>query len=189
MASNRHLSRIVAFQTLYEWEFLTRKIDTHKKEGNKAKTYLKPIVERNYQEFSGSIESCDFIDSLVWGVIDNKDQLDQIIAPAAPEWPIEQIAMVDLIVLRMGIFELLFAKEVPPKVAINEAVELAKAFGGQNSSRFINGVLGTVYRASDIYNPEDDKKPEKAEAKEEQKPSRRDDDSEKQEERGEEKVK
>jgi N utilization substance protein B len=160
MASNRHLSRIVAFQTLYEWEFLTRKVESHKKEAKQVKTYLKPIVDRNYEEFAGSIESRDFIDNLVWGVIDSKEELDKIIAPAAPEWPIEQIAMVDLIILRMGIYELLFAKEVPPKVAINEAVELAKAFGGQNSSRFINGVLGTVYRASDIYNPEDDKKPE-----------------------------
>jgi len=160
MASNRHLSRIVAFQTLYEWEFLTKKIDAHKKEAEKVKTNLKPIVDRNYQEFADSLESRDFIDNLVWGVIKNKEQLNQIIAPAAPEWPIEQIALVDLIILRMGIYELLFAKEVPPKVAINEAVELAKAFGGQNSSRFINGVLGTVYRASDVYNPEDDKKPE-----------------------------
>ena len=160
MASNRHLSRIVAFQTLYEWEFITRKVDAHKKEADDTQKFLKPIVNRNYQEFSGSIESRDFIDDLVWGVIDNKEKLDNIIAPAAPEWPVEQIALVDLIVLRMGIYELLFAKEVPPKVAINEAVELAKAFGGQNSSRFINGVLGTVYRASDIYNPDDDKKPE-----------------------------
>ena len=88
----------------------------------------------------------------------NHDMIDAIIVPAAPEWPIEQIALIDLIILRLGIFELLFAKEVPPKVAINEAVELAKAFGGPNSSKFVNGVLGTVYRASDVYNPEDDKK-------------------------------
>jgi N utilization substance protein B len=158
MASNRHLSRIVAFQTLYEWEFLTKRVPAHVKDERDTKQNLTPIVDRNYQEFAASIESRDFIDDLVWGVLDNKKKLDKIIAPAAPEWPVEQIALVDLIILRMGIYELLFAKEVPPKVAINEAVELAKAFGGQNSSRFINGVLGTVYRASDIYNPEDDKK-------------------------------
>lgn len=160
MASNRHLSRIIAFQTMYEWEFLSKKVPNH---DNNAKDYhheIEPILQRNYQEFSGSVESRDFIDQLVWGVIENRQKIDTIIAPAAPEWPIEQIALVDLIILRMGIYELIFAQEVPPKVAINEAVELAKAFGGQNSSKFINGVLGTVYRASEIYNPEDDKKVE-----------------------------
>lgn len=158
MASNRHLSRIIAFQTLYEQDFVALRVPGHERDAVEVKKSLKPILERNYQEFAKSLESRDFIDQLVWGVVDNKGKIDVIIAPAAPEWPIEQIALVDLIILRMGIYELLFAKEVPPKVAINEAVELAKAFGGQNSSKFINGVLGTVYRASDIYNPEDDKK-------------------------------
>jgi N utilization substance protein B len=143
---------------MYEWEFLTNKIPTHESNINKIRQTIEPILERNYQEFSSSVENRDFIDQLVWGVVDNKEKIDSIITPAAPEWPIEQIALIDLIILRMGIYELLFAREVPPKVAINEAVELAKAFGGQNSSKFINGVLGTVYRASDIYNPDDDKK-------------------------------
>lgn len=158
MASNRHLSRIIAFQTLYEQDFVAQKVPGHEKDAVNVKKSLEPILERNYQEFAKSLEGRDFIDQLVWGVLDNREKIDSIIGPAAPEWPIEQIALVDLVVLRMGIFELLFAKEVPPKVAINEAVELAKAFGSQNSSKFINGVLGTVYRASDIYNPEDDKK-------------------------------
>jgi N utilization substance protein B len=158
MASNRHLSRIIAFQTLYEQNFVALRVPGHEKDAAEVKKSLEPILERNYQEFAKSLESRDFIDQLVWGVVENKEKIDAIISPAAPEWPIEQIALVDLIILRMGIYELLFAKEVPPKVAINEAVELAKAFGGQNSSKFINGVLGTVYRASDIYNPEDDKK-------------------------------
>jgi len=158
MASNRHLSRIIAFQTLYEQEFIAKKVPGHESEDQKT---LEEILERNYQEFAKALEGREFIDQLVWGIRENKDKIDTIIVPAAPEWPIEQIAMIDLIILRMGIFELLFAKEVPPKVAINEAVELAKAFGGQNSSKFINGVLGTVYRASDVYNPDDDKKREK----------------------------
>jgi N utilization substance protein B len=115
-----------------------------------------PILTRNYNEFASSIESRDFIDNLVWGVMDNVSKIDSIIAPAAPEWPIDQIALVDLIILRMGIFELLFTNEVPPKVAINEAVELAKAFGGEHSSRFVNGVLGTIFRASDKYDPTED---------------------------------
>ena len=160
MASNRHLSRIIAFQTMYEWEFLAVKISKHEFDTKKIRQTIEPILVRNYQEFSSSVENRDFIDQLVWGVFDNKVKIDSIISPAAPEWPIAQIALVDLVILRMGIYELLFAQEVPPKVAINEAVELAKAFGGQSSSRFVNGVLGTVYRASDIYNPEDDKKVE-----------------------------
>ncbi len=160
MASNRHLSRIIAFQTMYEWEFLTIKISKHEFDIKKVRQTIEPIIIRNYQEFSSSVENRDFIDQLVWGVFDNKEKIDSIISPAAPEWPIAQIALVDLIILRMGIYELLFAQEVPPKVAINEAVELAKSFGGQSSSRFVNGVLGTVYRASDIYNPDDDKKVE-----------------------------
>lgn len=159
MASNRHLSRIIAIQTLYEWEFISTRFPIEEKFDEKEK--VSEILERNFTEFKKAVNNKDFIAELVWGVLEHKERLDKIIKPAAPEWPIEQIALVDLVVLRMAIFELLFKREVPPKVAINEAVELAKTFGGVNSSRFVNGVLGTVYRASDIYNPEDDKKPEK----------------------------
>lgn len=158
MASNRHLSRIIAFQTIYEWEFLCNKIHDHGVDSKEYKEKLEPILERNYQEFAKSLEGRDFIDQLVFGVLDNLEKIDKIVIPAAPEWPIDQIALIDLVILRLGIYELLFAREVPPKVAINEAVELAKAFGGENSSRFINGVLGTVFRASEVYDPADDKK-------------------------------
>jgi len=157
MASNRHLSRIVAFQTMYEWEFLAAKCTEDLTAGEDAHTGMVPMLTRNYNEFAASIESPDFIDNLVWGVMDNKEKIDSILVPAAPEWPIDQIALVDLVILRMGIYELLFATEVPPKVAINEAVELAKAFGGEHSSRFVNGVLGTIFRASDKYDPSEDK--------------------------------
>lgn len=159
MASNRHLSRIIAIQTLYEWEFISTRFPVEEKFDEKEK--VEEILERNFTEFKKAVNNRDFINELVWGVLEHKERLDKIIKPAAPEWPIEQIALVDLVVLRMAIYELLFKREVPPKVAINEAVELAKTFGGLNSSKFVNGVLGTVYRASDIYNPEDDKKPEK----------------------------
>lgn len=165
MASNRHLSRIISFQTMYEWEFLAEKCGEDLTNGEDFHAGIVPIMDRNYNEFAASIESRDFIDNLVWGVMDNRDKIDSILVPAAPEWPIEQIALVDLVILRMGIYELLFTNEVPPKVAINEAVELAKAFGGENSSRFINGVLGTIFRASEKYDPTEDKHLEKLKAK------------------------
>jgi transcription antitermination protein NusB len=158
MASNRHLSRIVAFQTIYEWEFLKKKCSEDFTNGEDVHEGMLPIIDRNYNEYAKSIENRCFIDELIWGIVDNTDKIDTILGPAAPDWPIDQINLVDLVILRMGIYELLFANEVPPKVAINEAVELAKAFGGENSSRFINGVLGTVFRASDKYDPSEDKR-------------------------------
>lgn len=165
MASNRHLSRIIAFQTMYEWEFLAEKCEEDLTSGEDFHDGIVPILDRNYNEFAANLESREFIDDLVWGVMDNKDKINSILVPAAPEWPIDQIALVDLIILRMGIYELLFTSEVPPKVAINEAVELSKAFGGENSSRFINGVLGTIFRASDKYDPSEDKHLEKLKVK------------------------
>jgi len=164
MASNRHLSRIVSFQTMYEWEFLAGKCTEDLTLGEDIHTGLVPMLDRNYNEFAASIESREFIDNLVWGVMDNREKIDSILVPAAPEWPIDQIALVDLVILRMGVYELLFTGEVPPKVAINEAVELAKAFGGEHSSRFVNGVLGTIFRASDKYDPKEDKHLEKEKA-------------------------
>lgn len=137
MASNRHLGRIVAFQTLYEYDF-------HGGEASK----LKPleIVKRNLAQYNGVIGDVKFVKEIVTGVLKERSKLDKLIAPAAPDWPVEQIARTDKIVLRMSIFELIAKKDVPPKVVINEAVELAKAFGGENSSKFVNGVLGTIYR-------------------------------------------
>lgn len=135
-------------QTLYEYDF---------RGGAEAKIDLDEILSRNLDEFSDSIEDKDFVHTVVRGVIDNRDKIDGILQPAAPEWPVEQIAKIDKTILRIGIFELMLGKDVPPKVAINEAVELAKAFGGENSSKFINGVLGSIYRASDFYEPEEDK--------------------------------
>jgi transcription antitermination protein NusB len=151
MASNRHLGRIVAMQTLYEHDFRGGEVDQTE------------ILERNLAEFSDSIEDTDFVRDLVSGVLEKKEEIDGIIGPAAPEWPVEQIARIDKIILRIGVYELVIKRDVPPKVAINEAVELAKAFGGENSSKFVNGVLGTIYRQSDFYEPEEND-PKKEEA-------------------------
>ena len=138
MSANRHLGRIVALQTLYEQDF--------RREVNDPGLDLEDVLARNIGRYEETIEDKAFIETLVRGVDSKQTELDDVIRPVAPEWPIEQIARMDRIILRIGVFELLFEKGVPPKVAINEAVELAKAFGGDNSSKFINGVLGTVLR-------------------------------------------
>jgi N utilization substance protein B len=124
-------------QSLYEWDF--NAFDESK---------LGPIVEKNIIEFGPGLEETEFIRHLVRGVKEKLTDIDKIITVAAPEWPINQVAAVDRNVLRLGLFELLFGnhEEVPPKVAINEAIELAKSFGGETSGKFVNGVLGTVYR-------------------------------------------
>jgi len=139
MASNRHLGRIVALQTLYEFEFRVQSKD--------ASVDVDDILVRNLDRYKTTIDDKEFVSSLVKGVLAERDGLDAKIQPIAPDWPIDQIAKIDCNILRIGLYELLFqAKVIPPKVAINEAVELAKAFGSDNSSKFINGVLGTAYR-------------------------------------------
>lgn len=139
MASNRHLGRIVALQSLYEYEFRIQAED--------KSAAIDDILSRNLERYENEIEDIDFVRQLVSGVLDKQDDLDNHIRPLAPEWPLEQIARIDRNILRLGLYELLFRSEqVPPKVVINEAVELAKAFGSDNSSKFINGVLGTAYR-------------------------------------------
>lgn len=139
MASNRHLGRIVALQSLYEYEFRTGSEDTS--------VDIDEILGRNLERYESAIEDKDFVSSLVKGVIAEQSNLDEKIQPIAPDWPIEQIARIDRSILRIGLYELLhLGRIVPPKVAINEAVELAKAFGSDNSSKFVNGVLGTAYR-------------------------------------------
>jgi len=138
MASNRHLGRIIALQTLYEEEF--------RRDASDINFDLEEVLSRNITRYADMVDDVSFIRDLVTGVIKHSDALDGVLQPIAPEWPIDQIARMDRIVLRIGLYELLHNKDVPPKVVINEAVELAKAFGGENSSKFINGVLGTVLR-------------------------------------------
>jgi N utilization substance protein B len=138
MASNRHLGRIVALQSLYEQDFRLESDD---------KTFaIDEVLSRNIARYRETIDDTEFIEKLVKGVSERSAELDAVLQPLAPEWPIEQIARMDRVVLRIGAYELLHAKDVPPKVVINEAVELAKAFGGDNSSKFINGVLGSLLR-------------------------------------------
>lgn len=160
--ATRHLIRTIVLQSLYEWDFYKHNAD------------LAHVVERNVLEFGPGIDEPDFIWRTVKGVIENLHEIDGTIARVAPEWPVDQIAIIDRNVLRIGIYELMFAdhSEVPPKVAINEAIEIAKAYGGINSPKFINGVLGTIYRelveAGKIVEQPKKEKKEKENPKEEQ---------------------
>ena len=150
MASNRHLGRIVALQSLYEYEFRIQAGD-NAVDGD-------DIVARNLERYESMIDDKQFITDLVKGVLSCQSDLDEKIQPMAPDWPIDQIARIDRTILRMGLYELLHLRElVPPKVAINEAVELAKAFGSDNSSKFVNGVLGTAFRTLVEEKPDDAK--------------------------------
>lgn len=134
--ATRHLARTIVLQSFYEWDFY------------KQKTDLIGIVERNLAEFGPGIDEPDFVWRMVKGIVEHLEKLNGIITKFAPEWPLEQIAIIDRNILRIGLYELLHAdkNEIPPKVAINESIELAKNYGGQNSSRFINGVLGAVFK-------------------------------------------
>ena len=133
--SNRHLLRTVVMQTLYEWDF-------NSQQTKKINEYIK----HNMAEFAPSEKNSSYVKKTVEGVIKNLPEIDKIIEKTAPEWPIAQITIVDRNILRLGIYEMKYTKEVPPKVAINEAIEIAKTFGGRSSGRFINGVLGTIYK-------------------------------------------
>ena len=138
MASNRHLGRIIALQTLYEQDF--------RRDAGDTEVASAEIMERNIARYSEMVDDVAFIEQLVAGVTANAAALDSKLQPVAPEWPLAMIARMDHLVLRIGLYELENEADVPAKVVINEAVELAKAFGGDNSSKFINGVLGTLLR-------------------------------------------
>jgi len=135
--ANRHLSRSLVLQVLFEWDFAKRKL-----------AQVPEIVKRDVSEFAPGLGDLAFTDNLVKGILSKQKEVDAIIQKAAPEWPLEKISTVDRNVLRIGLYELIFSdrKEVPAKVAINEAIELAKTFGGENSGKFVNGVLGAVYK-------------------------------------------
>lgn len=135
--ANRHLSRIIVMQSIFEWDF-------------RPESDVFEIIKRNIEAFQ---EDCDleYIDKCVKGIIENDRKIDEIITKAAPEWPIEQIASIDKSILRVAIYELLFDQEVPPKVVINEAVELGKTYGSENSYKFINGVLGTLFKQDERF--------------------------------------
>lgn len=143
--SNRHLSRSVAMQSLYQWDFncLLNKTSDLK---NSVSEDTDLIVAQNKKEFAPDFDDKNFIAELVHGVIDHLKELDALIQKYAPEWPIDQITAVDRNVLRLGLYELKFSENIPAKVAINEAIELAKGFGGESSGKFVNGVLGAIYK-------------------------------------------
>jgi transcription antitermination protein NusB len=148
--ASRHFSRMVVLQSLYEWEIW---------ESDKT---IEEIIQRNLDNYGNDLVDKDYPKSLALNVVNNIDKLDDIIQKSAVERPVAQISTVDRNVLRVGLYELLFDQsgDVPPKVAINEAVELAKNFGGEKSSSFINGVLGTVYKTIQEVKPEEDLKKE-----------------------------
>lgn len=135
--ANRHLARSVVMQALFEWDFAHR-----------PDAEIKDILVRDAKEFAPGLTDYTFLTALAESILKKRPELDDIIQKAAPEWPIDKISVVDRNILRLGLYELLFAdrEEVPAKVAINEAIELAKTFGGENSGKFINGVLGSVYK-------------------------------------------
>ena len=133
--ASRHLSRTLALQTLYEWDF-----------NNLPKEQVSSLVEHMIKEFGPGLEDKSFVYVNIQGVIQNMSAIDKMIATSAPEWPLEQITVIDRNILRIGIYELKYSQDIPPKVAINEAIELAKKFGGDSSGKFVNGVLGTIYK-------------------------------------------
>jgi len=147
--ATRHLIRTAILQSLYEWDFFGCKRD------------LAAILERNMQEFAPEVDEPEFAWKIARGIAENSANINNIITKAAPEWPLEKIAVIDRNILRIGLYELLYAdkNEVPPKVAINEAIELAKNYGGPNSPRFVNGVLGTVYREVGGEEAQEEKEP------------------------------
>jgi len=132
--SNRHLARAIVLQSLYEWDFHDHAVDAH------------AIVLRNIQEFAEKIDEKTFAEKLILGIMEHREVIDTTITTFAPDWPLTKITIVDRNVLRIGTYELLFDEEIPSKVAINEAIELAKTFGGESSGKFVNGVLGAVFR-------------------------------------------
>ena len=134
--ATRQLGRSIILQSLYEWDFFSQQGDLIK------------IIERNLNDFAPGFNEPEFVWKLAHGIIEHVKEIDEIITKAAPDWPLPQIAIIDRNALRIGLYELLYddLNEVPPKVAINEAIEIAKNYGGPNSGKFINGVLGTVYK-------------------------------------------
>ncbi|MCK4525715.1 MAG: transcription antitermination factor NusB [Candidatus Andersenbacteria bacterium] len=146
--SNRHLSRSITMQSLYEWDFQSSIIDNAEKRDKFSKKELDRVVQNNIKEYGLGIEKDDFISDTINGIFKHLKNIDSTIQRLAPEWPIDQVTIVDRNILRIGIYELLFSKrnDVPPKVAINEAIELGKSFGGNSSGKFVNGVLGSLYK-------------------------------------------
>ncbi len=133
--ANRHLGRTIIMQSLYQWDFRGKDVDE-----------LQKSLEHNLKEFGPEFDDVQFVENTVNGILANIEEINGIITKYAPQWPIEQITIVDRNVLRLGIYELKHSTDIPARVAINEAIELAKSFGGESSGKFVNGVLGAIYR-------------------------------------------
>jgi N utilization substance protein B len=134
--SNRHLARTMAMQTLFTWDFNGRKTDAD----------IGELIKNNFANFAPGFDDHGFVSETVKGVLDNADKIDALISKYATDWPLDQITIVDRNILRIGAYELLCREDIPPKVAINEAIEIAKAFGGESSGKFVNGVLGAMFK-------------------------------------------
>lgn len=143
--SNRHLARTLAMQSLYEWDFNENLSQSSLAKGSEKNLSPDNLLARLKKDFAPSFDDENFSLNILNGVKDNREKIDQIIIQYAPEWPIEQITIIDRNILRIGVYELKISNDVPPKVAINEAIELAKTFGGESSGKFVNGVLGSIY--------------------------------------------
>ncbi|MFH0956117.1 MAG: transcription antitermination factor NusB [Candidatus Falkowbacteria bacterium] len=133
--SNRHLARTIAMQTLFSWDF-----------NGKQEKDLTDLIEQNFKQFAPKFNDHGFVKSIINGVIKHEAEIDNYITKYATEWPLDQITIVDRNVLRIGVYELIFDQDIPSKVAINEAIEIAKTFGGESSGKFVNGVLGAIYK-------------------------------------------
>src|SRR3989344_3863872 len=133
--SNRHLARTIAMQTLFCWDF-----------NGKREKNLNALIEQNFKQFAPKFNDHGFVEAIIKGVVKNGAEIDRNIIKYATEWPLDQITIVDRNILRIGVYELLFDKDIPSKVAINEAIEIAKTFGGESSGKFVNGVLGAIYK-------------------------------------------
>lgn len=133
--SNRHLARTIAMQSLFNWDF-----------NGKPRDDLEKLIKKNFEQFAPKFDDHGFVSKLINGVVNKLDKIDEYITRYATEWPLEQITIVDRNVLRIGVYELIYDDDIPAKVAINEAIEIAKTFGGESSGKFVNGVLGAIYK-------------------------------------------
>ncbi len=133
--ANRHLGRTIIMQSLYQWDFR-----------GKDQTELEAALVKNLREFAPEFDDVPFVENTINGILTALPKIDALITKYAPQWPLDQITLVDRNVLRIGVFELKFSPEIPARVAINESIELAKTFGGESSGKFVNGVLGAIYR-------------------------------------------
>jgi transcription antitermination protein NusB len=149
--SNRHLARTIAMQTLFSWDF-----------NGKKEPDLNVLIEQNFRQFAPKFNDHGFVKSIINGVIKNEAEIDKYITKYATEWPLDQITIVDRNILRIGVYELIFDKDIPSKVAINEAIEIAKTFGGESSGKFVNGVLGAIYKDVGQTIKKEERKPESA---------------------------